>query len=191
MREQQNPSTPELHQPLLFAPSELLACGLRGRASPSTRRRPHGGRRAVLAHVACDGVGASPGRVGTHGHQLLLDRSRLRFEGESRTRVCGRGGLRRSAEAHLLRRWPSVAELGTSGRSSRTISCPGRRSIKQTGSRVGRRAIECSGCARGSRSSVIWPRRVNSCGRTGVGVIIRDIDRWRWREPKRPRRCRT
>ena len=29
MREQQNPSTPELHQPLLFAPSELLACGLR------------------------------------------------------------------------------------------------------------------------------------------------------------------
>ena len=25
----QNPSTPELHQPLLFAPSELLACGLR------------------------------------------------------------------------------------------------------------------------------------------------------------------
>ena len=35
--------------------------------------------------------------MGTHGHQLLLDRSRLRFEGESRTRVCGRGGLRRSA----------------------------------------------------------------------------------------------
>ena len=29
MREQQNSSTPELHQPLLFAPSELLACGLR------------------------------------------------------------------------------------------------------------------------------------------------------------------
>ena len=29
MREQQDPSTPELHQPLLFAPSELLACGLR------------------------------------------------------------------------------------------------------------------------------------------------------------------
>ena len=29
MREQQNPSTSELHQPLLFAPSELLACGLR------------------------------------------------------------------------------------------------------------------------------------------------------------------
>ena len=29
MREQQNPSTPELHQPLLFAPSELLACGTR------------------------------------------------------------------------------------------------------------------------------------------------------------------
>ena len=29
MQEQQNPSTPELHQPLLFAPSELLACGLR------------------------------------------------------------------------------------------------------------------------------------------------------------------
>ena len=29
MREQQNLSTPELHQPLLFAPSELLACGLR------------------------------------------------------------------------------------------------------------------------------------------------------------------
>ena len=29
MREQQNPITPELHQPLLFAPSELLACGLR------------------------------------------------------------------------------------------------------------------------------------------------------------------
>ena len=29
MRDQQNPSTPELHQPLLFAPSELLACGLR------------------------------------------------------------------------------------------------------------------------------------------------------------------
>ncbi len=29
MREQRNPSTPELHQPLLFAPSELLACGLR------------------------------------------------------------------------------------------------------------------------------------------------------------------
>ena len=29
MREQQNPSTPELHEPLLFAPSELLACGLR------------------------------------------------------------------------------------------------------------------------------------------------------------------
>ena len=29
MREQQNPSTPKLHQPLLFAPSELLACGLR------------------------------------------------------------------------------------------------------------------------------------------------------------------
>ena len=29
MREQQNPSTPDLHQPLLFAPSELLACGLR------------------------------------------------------------------------------------------------------------------------------------------------------------------
>ena len=29
MREQHNPSTPELHQPLLFAPSELLACGLR------------------------------------------------------------------------------------------------------------------------------------------------------------------
>ena len=28
MREQQNPSTPDLHQPLLFAPSELLACGL-------------------------------------------------------------------------------------------------------------------------------------------------------------------
>ena len=27
--DQQNPSTPELHQPLLFAPSELLACGLR------------------------------------------------------------------------------------------------------------------------------------------------------------------
>ena len=27
MREQQNPSTPELHQPLLFLPSELLACG--------------------------------------------------------------------------------------------------------------------------------------------------------------------
>ena len=29
MRDQRNPSTPELHQPLLFAPSELLACGLR------------------------------------------------------------------------------------------------------------------------------------------------------------------
>ena len=29
MQEQQNPSTPDLHQPLLFAPSELLACGLR------------------------------------------------------------------------------------------------------------------------------------------------------------------
>ena len=29
MREQQDPITPELHQPLLFAPSELLACGLR------------------------------------------------------------------------------------------------------------------------------------------------------------------
>ena len=29
MREQQNPITPDLHQPLLFAPSELLACGLR------------------------------------------------------------------------------------------------------------------------------------------------------------------
>ena len=29
MREQQNPNTPDLHQPLLFAPSELLACGLR------------------------------------------------------------------------------------------------------------------------------------------------------------------
>ena len=29
MREQQNPSTPELHQPLLFAPAELLRCGLR------------------------------------------------------------------------------------------------------------------------------------------------------------------
>ena len=29
MREQQNPSTPELHQPLLFAPAELLDCGLR------------------------------------------------------------------------------------------------------------------------------------------------------------------
>ena len=29
MREQQNPSTPDLHQPLLVAPSELLACGLR------------------------------------------------------------------------------------------------------------------------------------------------------------------
>ena len=29
MREQQNPSTPDLHQPLLFAPSELLACDLR------------------------------------------------------------------------------------------------------------------------------------------------------------------
>ena len=29
MRDQQNPSTPDLHQPLLFAPSELLACGLR------------------------------------------------------------------------------------------------------------------------------------------------------------------
>ena len=28
MREHQNPSTPDLHQPLLFAPSELLACGL-------------------------------------------------------------------------------------------------------------------------------------------------------------------
>ena len=83
MREQQNPSTPELHKPLLFAPSELLTCGLRGRASPSSRRRPYGGRRAVLAHVAGDGVGASPGRVGTHGHQLLRARSRLRFEGES------------------------------------------------------------------------------------------------------------
>ena len=29
MQEQQNTSIPELHQPLLFAPSELLACGLR------------------------------------------------------------------------------------------------------------------------------------------------------------------
>ena len=29
MRDQQNPSTSDLHQPLLFAPSELLACGLR------------------------------------------------------------------------------------------------------------------------------------------------------------------
>ena len=29
MRTEQNPSTPDLHQPLLFAPSELLACGLR------------------------------------------------------------------------------------------------------------------------------------------------------------------
>ena len=29
MQEQQDPNTPELHQPLLFAPSELLACGLR------------------------------------------------------------------------------------------------------------------------------------------------------------------
>ena len=29
MQEQHNPSTPDLHQPLLFAPSELLACGLR------------------------------------------------------------------------------------------------------------------------------------------------------------------
>ena len=29
MREQQNPSIPELHQPLLFAPSELTTCGLR------------------------------------------------------------------------------------------------------------------------------------------------------------------
>ena len=28
MQEQQNPSTPELHQPILFAPSELRACGL-------------------------------------------------------------------------------------------------------------------------------------------------------------------
>ena len=37
--------------------------------------------------------------MGTHGHQLLLDRPRLRFEGESRARVCGRGGLRLSAAA--------------------------------------------------------------------------------------------
>ena len=68
--------------------------------SQKTVQRNRGAReRAVLAHIAGDGVGASPGRVGTHGHQLLLDRSRLRFERESRARVCGRGGLRRSAEA--------------------------------------------------------------------------------------------
>ena len=37
--------------------------------------------------------------MGTHGHQLLLARPRLRFEGESRARVRGRGWLRRFAEA--------------------------------------------------------------------------------------------
>ena len=42
-------------------------------------------------------VTATP--VTTHGQQLLLDRPRLRFEGESRARVCGRGWLRRSATA--------------------------------------------------------------------------------------------
>ena len=104
MREQQNPSTPELHQPLLFAPSELLACGLRdAHHHPLVGVRTEG-RRAVLAHVAGDGVGAFPGRVGTHGQQLLLDRPRLRFERESRARVCGRGGLRRSTDGPTLRR---------------------------------------------------------------------------------------
>ena len=115
MREQQNPSTPELHQPLLFAPSELLARPA-GRASPSTRRRPHGGRRAVLAHVACDGVGASPGRVGTHGHQLLLDRSRLRFEGEvknSRVRSRRATAICRGPPAKALAFRRGAGDVGT------------------------------------------------------------------------------
>ena len=47
MREQQNPSTPELHQPLLFAPSELLACGLRdAHHHPLVRERTEDGVRS-------------------------------------------------------------------------------------------------------------------------------------------------
>ena len=71
MREQQqNPSTPELHQPLLFAPSELLACGLRdAHHHPLVGVRTEDGVRSWRT-AAGAGVGASPGRVGTHGHRV-------------------------------------------------------------------------------------------------------------------------
>ena len=47
MRTEQNPSTPKLHQPLLFAPSELLACGLRdAHTQPLVGRRTGDGVRS-------------------------------------------------------------------------------------------------------------------------------------------------
>ena len=110
MREQQVPLRPELHQQLLFASSELLACGLTSQAlSVHLHRRPHGGRRAVSGARRRRRRGRIPGRVGTHGHQLdCSNRSRgaCEFEGESRNsqRVFGRGRLRLSAEAQRCER---------------------------------------------------------------------------------------
>ena len=66
MREQQNPTTPE-QQPLLFAPSELIACGLRDAHSfPLVGKRTKVGR-PVLAHGTGSGLGVAVGRVVENG----------------------------------------------------------------------------------------------------------------------------
>ena len=92
MREQQNPSTPELHQPLLFAPSELLACGLSRRASQS--RSTANARRTACypgAREPYDGVGAAPGPSGharPTGAGSMRPRLRLRHgTGSSNSRM--------------------------------------------------------------------------------------------------------
>ena len=70
MREQQNPSTPDLHQPLLFAPSELLACGLSdAHTHPLVGTRTTKGC-AVLAHVTSSGLGVAARRVVEDGKLL-------------------------------------------------------------------------------------------------------------------------
>ena len=99
---------PNTYQPLLFAPSELLACGLHdAHHHPLVGERTAGRRRSVLAHVTGESVGASSCRVAAHGKQLLLARSRLRFEGESGACV-GRDRGRFSRSSTAQRRCEAV-----------------------------------------------------------------------------------
>ena len=76
MQEQQNPSTPDLHQPLLFAPSELLACGLRdAHHHPLVGVRTEAGVRSWRTSPATAWEHPLV-ELGTHGHQLLLRQTR-------------------------------------------------------------------------------------------------------------------
>ena len=87
MRDQQNPSTPDLHQPLLFAASELLACGTRItiHSSVSARRTAAASlkfvrvcqrirvRRCTLLLMR-NAAGSEPGALRARDQQLGTDR---------------------------------------------------------------------------------------------------------------------